>query len=413
MSHRQSCDRCRQQKVRCLRDESQGGAGNKARASFSRCERCTKASVDCVYSLKSRSNRPNAHQPIHNQVDADPQTLVGPSWFGQGLFCQAASGSLGPDYDDLAGQFADLDGAEFNGWDGNLDVIPSLSMSSLNTLAAPAAMVSQDISPTKDHHDNNHMQEPEADDDDESDNSHDQDAIQELSLQLTAISQRATRAKRRLHRAGCPPPTVSSPEVNEAFEDTNNLLRIANNITNACAHLCDEASSNSITLDYGLVFSALASHQHLLALFKAICHLIQRYLESMTSANQHRQQQQQRLHDGDIGPSSVAQFVMVLQLLTYLINRMDRNLAQVNGPHGHGLETSLGGQATPITPSTGYQDIVQSMLIHRGDKNNTTGSSQSLPIIGQVVLGAIPDEHKRLRQVIQELQTRIERSEIQ
>lgn len=363
--------------------------------------------------VKSRSNRPNAHQPIHNQVDADPQTLVGPSWFGQGLFCQAASGSLGPDYDDLAGQFADLDGAEFNGWDGNLDIIPSLSMSSLNTLAAPAAMVSQDISPTKDHHDNNHIQEPEADDDDDSDNSHDQDAVQELSLQLTAISQRATRAKRRLHRAGCPPPTVSSPEVNEAFEDTNNLLRIANNITNACAHLCDEASSNSITPDYGLVFSALASHQHLLALFKAICHLIQRYLESMTSANQHRQQQQQRLHDGDIGPSSVAQFVMVLQLLTHLINRMDRNLAQVNGPHGHGLETSLGGQATPITPSTGYQDIVQSMLIHRGDKNNTTGSSQSLPIIGQVVLGAIPDEHKRLRQVIQELQTRIERSEIQ
>ncbi|KAJ4259559.1 hypothetical protein NW762_007488 [Fusarium torreyae] len=361
--------------------------------------------------VKSRSNRSNAHQPIHNQGDANPQTLVGPSWFGQGLFCQAASGSLGPDYDDLAEQCADLDGAEFSGWDGNLDMVPSLSMSSLNTLAAPAATASQDVSPTTDHHDN-HIEAPEAEDDDDSDNSHGQDTIQEFSLQLAAISQRATRATRRLQRADCPPPTVSSPEVNEAFEDTNNLLRIANNITNTYAHLFDEASSSLVALDYGLVFSALASHQHLLALFKAICHLIQRCLESMTSANQHRQQQQQRLHDGDIGPSSVAQFVMVLQLLMHLINQMDRNLAQANGPDGHGLETSLGGQATPITPSTGYEDIVQRMLINRGDKNNTKGSSQSpcrLPTIGKVVLGAIPDEHKRLRQFIQELQTRIER----
>ncbi|KAM0336282.1 hypothetical protein ACHAPQ_004280 [Fusarium lateritium] len=222
-------------------------------------------------------------------------------------------------------------------------------MSPLSTLAAPAAMVSQDMPPTADHHDddNNHIKPREADDDDDSDNSHGHDIIQELSLQLTTISQRATRAKRLLH---------------------------------------------------------------------PICHLIQRCLESMTSANQHRQQQQQRLHDRDIGPSSVAQFVMVLQLLTHLINRMDRNLVQVNAADGHGLETSLGGQATPITPSIGYQDIIQSTLIHRRVKDNTTGAAQShcgLPAIGQVVLGAIPDEHKKLRQFIQELQTRIEHSELQ
>ncbi|KAF5531538.1 fungal zn(2)-Cys(6) binuclear cluster domain-containing protein [Fusarium mexicanum] len=358
------------------------------------------------------------YQPLLCNVDADPQTLVGPSWFGQGLFCQAASGSLGPDYDDLVGQFTDLDRAGFNGWDGNIGMIPPSSMSPLNTLAAPAAMVTQDMPPTADHHDddNNHVNRPEADDDDDSDNSHEQDVIQELSLQLTAISQRATRARRLLHRTGCPPPTVSSPEVNEAFEDTNSLLRIVNNIKNTCAHPCDEASPNSIAPDYGLVFSALASHQHLLTVFKAICHLIQRCLESMTSAYQHRRQQQQKLHDGDIGPSSVAQFVMVLQLLTHLINRMDRNLVQVNAADGHGQETSLDGQATPITPSIGYQDIFQSTLFHRRVKNNTTGDAQSqcgLPAIGQVVLGAIPDEHKRLRLFIQELQTRIDHSELQ
>jgi len=53
MSHRQSCDRCRQQKVRCLRDEAQQENSNPSspgRASLSQCERCAKAGVDCVYS---------------------------------------------------------------------------------------------------------------------------------------------------------------------------------------------------------------------------------------------------------------------------------------------------------------------------------------------------------------------------
>lgn len=54
MSHRQSCDRCRQQKVRCRRDEAaQRGKSNTSstgQTSLLPCERCTKAAVDCVYS---------------------------------------------------------------------------------------------------------------------------------------------------------------------------------------------------------------------------------------------------------------------------------------------------------------------------------------------------------------------------
>ncbi|KAL5340286.1 hypothetical protein BJX70DRAFT_128690 [Aspergillus crustosus] len=52
MSHRQSCDRCRQQKVRCIRDEAQAqrGASYPDRASLAPCERCSKAGVDCIYS---------------------------------------------------------------------------------------------------------------------------------------------------------------------------------------------------------------------------------------------------------------------------------------------------------------------------------------------------------------------------
>ncbi|KAL7945267.1 hypothetical protein V8C42DRAFT_322651 [Trichoderma barbatum] len=53
MSHRQSCDRCRQQKVRCLRNNGQRGQTNPLspyRTSFSQCERCIKAGTDCIYS---------------------------------------------------------------------------------------------------------------------------------------------------------------------------------------------------------------------------------------------------------------------------------------------------------------------------------------------------------------------------
>src|SRR4051794_13920655 len=53
MSQRQSCNRCRQQKVRCLRDEAPRGESipsSSGRPTLSRCERCTKAGVECVYS---------------------------------------------------------------------------------------------------------------------------------------------------------------------------------------------------------------------------------------------------------------------------------------------------------------------------------------------------------------------------
>jgi hypothetical protein len=61
MSQRQSCDRCRQQKVRCLRVNGQRGHNTPAspyRTSFSQCERCTKAGADCVYSRMCCSNLP-------------------------------------------------------------------------------------------------------------------------------------------------------------------------------------------------------------------------------------------------------------------------------------------------------------------------------------------------------------------
>jgi hypothetical protein len=173
MSQRQSCNRCRQQKVRCLRDEAPRGESNlssSGRPSLVRCERCTKAGVECVYSrmhcvapiydphalrfsyyvlrggknernqvsadrglavttiAKQRSNRRHVPTSIRRDIDPDPDPDPGPGngngngnmnlngtlWFEQGLAEALYSGgpslpSLGANYADLVGQFPGLD----------------------------------------------------------------------------------------------------------------------------------------------------------------------------------------------------------------------------------------------------------------------------------------------------------------
>lgn len=274
----------------------------------------------------------------------------------------------GPDFTDMTGPFPGVD----NGRDATLQLVSPSSQLNLSTSPSAADAVAENrdvgaISPSL-------------------------SAVDAFSSQLMALSQRTTQATRHLVRPGGAPPTVSSPEVSEAFEDANTLIRIINNITTASLD------------DYGLVFLALASHQHLVALFRAICDVVRQCLESMASENEHQQQQQRNLHHGDTGPSSAAQFAMVLQLLLHLIDRMDRSL-QVNKPLGCGLESSNGGQ---VTPNAG------SPLVEARVKNKAVGGSLprgGLPILAQSIVMAIPDEHEKLRQIIQELQTKIEHSE--
>ncbi|KAH7013038.1 hypothetical protein EDB80DRAFT_709252 [Ilyonectria destructans] len=370
MSHRHSCDRCRQQKVRCVRDESQGASSGTT--SLARCERCTKAAVDCVYSLRQSYNRPSAQSSIRRDADGDLNSPSTTSWFAQGLggvFCPMGQGS-GPDFTDMTGPFPGVD----DGRDANLQLVsPSSQLDlSISPSAADAIGENRDIrvistSPS---------------------------TVDALSSQLMALSQRATQATHRLVHPGGVPPTVSLPEVSETFEDVNTLIRIINNIT--------AASSD----DYGLVFLALASHQHLLALFRAICDVIRQCLESMASDNEHQEQQQRGLYHSDAGPSSVAQFVMVLQLLLHLIDRMDRSL-QVNKPVDCGSESSNGNQVTPNASPP---------LVEAGVKNKAVGDSLpqgSLPMVAQSIVMSIPDEHEKLKQVIRELQTKIEHSEFQ
>jgi hypothetical protein len=224
--------------------------------------------------------------------------------------------------------------------------------------------------------------------------------VDALTEQLMALSTRATRATRQLDRAASSMPlTVNSPVVNEAFEAANTLVRIinsiplANSISASSQPLPRDEDEPQPTTDYGLVFLALASHQHVLALFRAICDSIQRSLGSMAPGSE---QQQQALH-GD-GASS-AQFVMVLQLVMHLINRVGRSLRmRIRNAAGSGAD----GQVASIAFLRPHE---LTLGIEGGEES---GGSQCVVDLAQHVLRTLPDEHIKLRQVIQGLQTRME-----
>ncbi|RFU79332.1 fungal zn2-cys6 binuclear cluster domain-containing [Trichoderma arundinaceum] len=221
------------------------------------------------------------------------------------------------------------------------------------------------------------------------------DAADALALQLVSLSQRAMRAVRRLIRPGGAPLTVSSPEVNGVLEDTNTLIRIINNIT---APDCKggDTTVDATTTNSALLFLALTCHQHLIALFRAICDAIYRWQKEQDEQDEQKEHYQRH---SDIGPSSVAQFVMVLQLLMHLINRIDRSLLQNHPSKWHDTPLSTDSYITPVTSS----DCIQSQAT-AGD----LAPHCSPLILVQDIVGTIPNEHEKLRQVIQKLQADIE-----
>ncbi|KAH9218328.1 hypothetical protein DL95DRAFT_385753 [Leptodontidium sp. 2 PMI_412] len=393
MSHRQSCNRCRQQKVRCLRDEAPRGESNPSssgRPSLSRCERCTKAGVECVYSLtptitKQRSTRRHVPTPVRRDIDPEPKprnlNLNSTLWFEQGLAetLYPSGPTLGANYTDLVGQFPGLDEtgtlAGFPGWDE-----PPAGA------AAPISTAPSTTNTTDDHEDSDNCEDVDVDDD--------KDPTDALSSQLSSLGRRATRAMRRLVRPGRAPLTVSSPEVSEALEDTNTLIRIINNIT--AANRDDITLDLTTTTDYGVAFSALACHQHLVALFRAICNAIHRCLQTKRDRGQQH---------SEVGPSAVAQFVMVLQLLLHLINRMDRSLFQNDSSLLHGTGLSTSGDIAPVTVNGNQHtiDFIQSEVAAGG-----TSPPRGLLVLVQDIVGTIPNDHEKLRQVIQQLQSEIE-----
>jgi hypothetical protein len=207
-----------------------------------------------------------------------------------------------------------------------------------------------------------------------------------LSGQLLYLSNRAIGTARELESAVITTPlTVNSPVVEEAFEAANALVRIINNIP-----LADSACSSSqlltrerhVLTEHSLIFQALATHQHVLALFRAICDFVKR---SLGSTLQETEPQQLSLHGAG---SSSAQFIMVLQLIMHLVNRIGRSLRIGNRRIS---DQSVQTLQTPLT-----------------EGGEESSSLQGIVDSAQVVLRTLPNEHVKLNEDIQELQTCIE-----
>ncbi|KAF1958924.1 hypothetical protein CC80DRAFT_591806 [Byssothecium circinans] len=355
MPPRHSCDRCRQQKVRCLRDELHSSA-----QPLSSCQRCVNASVACVYSLRRRP-RISTEGNASTSEDSNMGGLKpGPA----GGFFQDET--LSPHFGNLDDCFPSLgDGSDlgFNSWDTNLHIF---TQTSPLALAEPMADITMD------------RELGVNSSDDEGDH------IDSLFSQLTALSQRAIRASRALVQQTTPL-AVSSPPVNQALEDTNTFIRIVNKLTAGL-----ESDGPHLVVDDGLIFLALASHHRLLSFFKAICDSIHLYLETTLSKNE---QPRSDLR-GD------AQLVMILQLLMHLINRIDQNLFQ------NKLGTESGGLITPITPTS-------HMPLPLQVEDGRSSYPRGLDVLAEGIFRTIPNRHVELRHVIQELQMRIEHCEFQ
>ncbi|KAK5657217.1 hypothetical protein OQA88_3275 [Cercophora sp. LCS_1] len=245
-----------------------------------------------------------------------------------------------------------------------------------------------------------------------------QDTTSFLFLQLTAVSQRAMRTARCLARSGtgaCASTLmVSSPEVNEALEDTNTLISTVNDIMTTAA-TAGRDDSMTTTDDAALAFSALACHQNLMTLFRAICDAIQGRLQAK---KEEREQEQHVARDNSgVGPLNIAQFVMVLQLLMHLINRMGRFLMISH------MTTEQESQF--ITPTTMLDCSTMSTEDYAIDTvpGLSTASTEATPAHHstcrsgllehvQEIVRNIPSERERLRLMIQELQTDIDHAEI-
>ncbi|KAL3420306.1 hypothetical protein PVAG01_08805 [Phlyctema vagabunda] len=209
--------------------------------------------------------------------------------------------------------------------------------------------------------------------------SQDQGKEETLTEQLMKISNWAMGATRELERAITPTPlTVNSSVVSEAFEAANTLVRIINNILLA-GSTDGSPQPSSLPTEYSPIFLALASHQYILALFRAFCDSIKRSLGSIFEAIQ---PDEQALHAAG---SSSAQSIMVLQLIMHLLNRISRSLRMRNQKNTDPHDLTFG--------------------IESGAEDR---SSQSIIDSAQVMLRTLPDEHVKLREVIQELQDYIE-----
>ena len=403
---RYSCDRCRQQKSRCPKVWDLPTLVSSAANYLTPCERCTKADVPCVYSCKSRvplvfflhysrtgrlTTSFAVKQRSRRPKGEDVSPTKGNTGLGQDLSILSSSEVAEYNLDDmmmpsLETTIACMDDGDVYCGNDNPDLIYHGDSDSWTQPSSGTGTSALGTNPTT-----------------LSSSSQDEGKEETLTEQLMRMSNWAIVATRELECTSTPAPlTVNSPVVSVAFAAANTLVRVINNIllagststgTSTDGSSPQPSSSSSPPTEYSPIFLALASHQHMLALFRVFCDCIKRSLDSISEeAMQMQPEEEQGLHAaaGSSSSSASAQFSMVLQLILHLLNRISRSLR-------------MGEKRRRSTSTDPYAYDLTFGMESRGleDRNS---SSRSIIDSAQLMLRTLPDEHGRLREVIRELQ---------
>lgn len=267
--------------------------------------------------------------------------------------------------------------------------------------------------------------------------SHEEDSPEAWTTRLAALATRATQTSRHLAASDISNPlTVSSPQVEEVFDATNTLLRILDSFSgrgalsvaaspSPASVLSEPAAAEVLTRDPGLIFLILACHQRLLDCLQAMCNSISRSLRSMDSSRTklHRTLPWKRTLHGEEGLPCVAQLAMVLQLVSHLLNQLDRALNPSSSvcssfSKGQGSRSSFDFAATtdpdvcsswnrspPGSSNSSQGDAALLLFGHQEDDTiRRPNNRQCFMGLAKGVLMTVPDQHTTLNSQIRELQ---------
>ena len=273
--------------------------------------------------------------------------------------------------------------------------------------------------------------------------------------QLAGLNISLFRSARHIASPDNAPLTVISPHINGLFEATSTLINIMDSLgqhhatdpTSTAASVESSPKRTTVpglddqhpTADHGLIFLILACQQQLLGVFEMVCLSVQRHLISMAGASTGPSPSQSGVPaDGQSftttreppltatldggGAPSMAQFVMVMQLLSHLLNRLDRALGSLAedadslDEDGTIHDSNVGqheaswGQFQEVNNSP--QDLAVGLLSHRTRENAQRRGSQGILETARVLVDGMKHRHTSLQQEIEVLQKRIERSRI-
>jgi hypothetical protein len=279
--------------------------------------------------------------------------------------------------------------------------------------------------------------------------------------QLIILSNRIHRSARSIASHDSPSLTVNSPQVEGLFEVTRTLITTMESLAHYYASqstkrpdglLTNSSSRESLsTPDRSVVFLTLACEQKLLGVFEAVCVSIERHVHPEGGGELNPLSSQSataptHLQSSRTGPSSplgtwkspstseasgpaMAQFAMILQLLSHLLSRLDRALQPLTDD-----ASSQKKQVPPFDSSSKDHPLTGKSLelidgsweqFQEAENNLQTfattsmegpapgvpiGNSHSMLDVAKEHIDGVKVQHVRLRRRIEGLQKRVEQS---